>query len=551
MGSPLRVGIAVAALCIAVGCDKQPASSQTNAAPVAATDVASDPRVAFLLAPCEKNEHYDVDTSDPIPILIETMLHGQRDPLRRAREELAASEAGLEAVARVVNTQFSALDAAGPLRNAIDVLTRTDLPQARATLLYLLEYREDGIRVLAAEGLKKHGTPADYDAMRSLFDSIGFEFRSKVADAMHALDKVRAQQQYLTWIEHDEYPNLWPEFALKLAGATDPEVVERCRRLASKFGPRYQIPLITPAARAGDAEALEQLRKALREETPDLRRSALACAIEAGLERELVETLHKDPDPQLRALALGALSQPARIDEFKSDIATAMGDSDESVAQFALLTMAGLRDANAIERALALLDDPGSGSVANGMRALRVVMDSDPAIAQKAFERLSARRAAEEKLSFEARAPLLVAIGQVPSVAAGKALYEMSRTATGMAFETRAERWLTLQAANTTAAAQPFFRGELDRERDPLRRIDLLEALALKGGDGARTALLELLEGDTLSPYEVLYAAERLTHIGPAEIVAPVLKRATLRVQQNDARRALQCLLWMNYPGPR
>jgi hypothetical protein len=62
--------------------------------------------------------------------------------------------------------------------------------------------------------------------------------------------------------------------------------------------------------------------------------------------------------------------------------------------------------------------------------------------------------------------------------------------------------------------------------------------------------VLELIERDQLAPYELLYAAERLVRIGPAAVVAPALKRATLRTDQDDVRRALQCLLWSSYPGP-
>ena len=47
-----------------------------------------------------------------------------------------------------------------------------------------------------------------------------------------------------------------------------------------------------------------------------------------------------------------------------------------------------------------------------------------------------------------------------------------------------------------------------------------------------------------------LYAADRLVRIGPASVVAPTLKRVTLRVEDPTVRPALQCLLWTAYPGP-
>ena len=53
------------------------------------------------------------------------------------------------------------------------------------------------------------------------------------------------------------------------------------------------------------------------------------------------------------------------------------------------------------------------------------------------------------------------------------------------------------------------------------------------------------------SPYETLYAADRLTRMATVDVAAPLLKRVTLRITQPDVRVALQCLLWANYPGPR
>jgi hypothetical protein len=289
----------------------------------------------------------------------------------------------------------------------------------------------------------------------------------------------------------------------------------------------------------------------LRSDNPDMRRLALASSSAAGLERELVETAHKDPDPAIRLLALSALTRADLVGTYRADISAALGDGDDEVANLALRTLADAGDPAAIERALALLDDPASDAMANGMRGLRAAMDKDPALAERAFERLSARRLSEAQLPFDARAPVLQAIGQTPCVAAARALHELSRGATGAIFGMPTSRWLMMQAGNTTAAAQPYFREQFDVEKEPLRRIDLLEALAVRGGSIARAELIELVEGDTLSPYETLYAADRLTRIGPVEVVAPVLKRATLRIKQNDVRRALQCLLWSNYPGPK
>jgi hypothetical protein len=560
MRASVRRAVACAALAasgafaLQFACRKQaesPEPAPNAAATDAQTSLAQDPRLDYLLVPCAKSETYDVNTSDAIAILTETLLHGQRDPLRHAREELATTPEGIAAVARIAYANFSGLDSAGPLRNVIDVLTRSGDPGAREVLLRLIENPEQAVAVLAAGGLKKHGRPADYDAVRALFDATTYEFRSKVADVLYSVDPRRAELQYVQWMEAGEFEGLWPEFVLKLAAATDPRIVGRCLALASKLGPRYQIPLITPAARAGDEQELARLRATLHADNPDLRRMAISCLIAAGLDRELVETAHKDPDPAIRLLAVSALARPELVGTYRAELSAALGDGDDEVANVALRTLCEIGDATAIDRALDLLDDPGPGAMANGLRGMRVAMEKDPALAKRAFERLSARRVSEAQLPFEARTPVLQAIGQTPCVEAARALHELSRDATGTIFGMPTSRWLMMQAGNTCAAAQPYFRAQLDLEKDPLRRLDLLEALAVRGGATARDALIELIDGDSLSPYETLYTAERLTRMGPVEVVAPVLKRVTLRVKQGDVRLALQCLLWANYPGPK
>jgi hypothetical protein len=65
--------------------------------------------------------------------------------------------------------------------------------------------------------------------------------------------------------------------------------------------------------------------------------------------------------------------------------------------------------------------------------------------------------------------------------------------------------------------------------------------------DAARAALRAAIEAPDVAPYELLFAAERLANLGPASEVAPLLKRLTLRVRQDDVRLALQCLLWRWY----
>ena len=50
-----------------------------------------------------------------------------------------------------------------------------------------------------------------------------------------------------------------------------------------------------------------------------------------------------------------------------------------------------------------------------------------------------------------------------------------------------------------------------------------------------------------MTPLEVLYAANQLANMGPAERVAPLLKRVALGITDRSVRPALNNLLWAWY----
>jgi hypothetical protein len=207
-------------------------------------------------------------------------------------------------------------------------------------------------------------------------------------------------------------------------------------------------------------------------------------------------------------------------------------------------------DARGVEQAIAWLDQPLSTDLELGLRALREPMLSDRELAERVLSRLLDRAARDANAERSDRASTWQAIGQVPHEKAARFLLDLAERETEPIQGFPAHRWLCLQVANTREAGAPLVVERLSRERDPSKRIDLIEALAAPGGDRARDELATLLQGDSLSPYEILYVAERSITLGPAKRVAPLVKRATLRVQQGDVRLALQCLLWSSYPAP-
>jgi hypothetical protein len=536
---------------LAPACERD-ASSEPRDPPPAAADLARDPRIDYLLVPGARTDHYDVDTSDPLAILEENLLHGQRDPLRRAREELAEhGEAGLRVVRRVIETYFDHPEAYAHLRNAMDVVLRSDLPQARELSLLVLRHPADDLKKIAVEGLQRHGEPRDYDAVRALFDTISPEFRSVVANALWDIDRMRGGAQYLDWIEAGEHPGGWEDFAARLAEAEDPRLVARLAALWPRLPPRDQALCAAPCARAGDDAALQFLRGEL--ESPEAWRAEIAVIAlsKSGLEDELDRVARAHPGTRARMLAINALAAPAAAARHVDALRAGLTAEDETVANACLVALAAIGDSAAIDRALEALHAGDPVAAAKAMEALRPRLQADPALARRVLDALVTRHDPESGRPLDEQVQLLRSIGQVPLREAAELLYGLSETARGEIQGLRASHWLLQQVGNVGEPGQRLLAERLAGERDPLRRIDLIEGLALRGGPLALETLLRLAESDGVEPYELLYVADRLTRLGTVEEVAPVLKRAVLRVQQPDVRVALQSLLWTHYPGRR
>ncbi|HVS11934.1 MAG TPA: HEAT repeat domain-containing protein [Planctomycetota bacterium] len=520
---------------------------------------AEDPRIAWLLAPCVNSGHYDVNTADILPILVETVLHGQRDPLQRARIELARQgPEGLEAARRLIERYRN--DPAGVyhVRNAIDVVTLSEEPGAREVLVDCIRSRlSESLQLLALRGLRKHGKSQDYDLALEQLEVVSPEFRPELAVLLEKLDPARAARQFGEWIRSGTYPGTAPVMAALLGGSQAREAGLEAKGLWSGAAPLLRPSLAAAAAREGDEEGLVYLREEQRAGEAERRRAAIDALSQARLGSELVWSLREDPSPGLRLAALQGLAEPQEAERgvgpeaLRSLLRERLADPDERVRAGALQALAASGDPRALDDALELLSDPAVGALALGMRALEPRIAQDEALATRAFERLRVRHEAEAARPLAERSDLLHAIGRIPIEPAARLLLDQEGDAQGSISGLHGRRWLMLQVGNTGEPGQRLLARELERERDVVRRLDLIEGLSVRPTELARQALLELVELGEASPYEILYAADRLVRLGPAAEVAPVLKRATLRVVQPDVRMALQCLLWASYPGPR
>ena len=574
MRAPRRAALLLALTGLACGRDKPapaPAPGPSAPTPAAAGDDAEtllrrDARVAGLLYPCSRNTHFDRDTSDVAAILIEKLQVGQTEPLNRAKEELAAmGPLAIAELGRLFDRSYGdAMAAAGPLQNALDTIGRTDpatTPGAHDLLMQAALHPRDTVAFLALGGLSNgHARPGDYEILRQRVDFGTPQLRQAFAGALFDADPARAAGEYLDWVSDRTYGDVWPIVLPRLLEAATGEalaeedraaVARRAAQLWEDALPEARYFLAAVASRAGDGGALAWLLEELEAGQPE--RSARAVQVLVGLKHadSLVEVLGGPFDPALRVLAAHALSEAdGAADEgsaVRRALQTGMEDEALDVRRACTILLVGLGDADATDRSLLGLAGPLQ-ELELSLQALLTRLDEDPELAGRALARLKARHDSESHLLWKQRLATLQAIGQVPDEEAASFLYELGLEYAEEPIESlRGHRWLTMQVANTGPAGRRLLFERLAAEDDPLRRLDLLWGAASERSEDVRKSLLELVEGDTLHPYELLFAADRLCRVGPASEVAPRLKRVCLRVEHPEVRPALQCLLWKWY----
>ena len=515
--------------------------------------VALDPRLDYLLAPCAQGGHYDVNTSDLGALFAYALQHGQRDALRRSKGELAALGAsGIEIARRVARAHWNEPDKKADVRNAIDVALLSTEPVAREFLLEASGHPMEDLRLLALEGLPRFQHPEDWDLVHEALSASSGAFAPRIVGSLWKIDRARTADLLLDWLEAGAYESIWPEVLPLLAGVEDPAGVARCAELWPKVLPAFAVWLAAPCARAGDAEAHAALSAWSQDEDGAVRARALNALSQAEQLDEVAAALAGDPSPENRKLAAALLSTPPeRLERTREAVRAGTSDSNAAVAQMCLEALAQVGDETAIERGLELLTTGGGSSANDALLILGEALRERPDLARRALEALTAELEARAHRPLSERIGLLVAVSRLPLAEAAELLLELGAAETEAFVQGQSSaRWFAMQAGNVGEPAHALLLERFQGATDPLARIDWLEALTLRGEPAARDRVLELIEADQLTPYELLYVAERLVRIGPAAIVAPAIKRATLRTDQNDARRGLQCLLWSSYPGP-
>jgi len=513
--------------------------------------LADDRTYALLTARCEGRGYFDRDTSEMLPILVARLADGQRDVLRHAKSELAREgDAAIEPLAQAMAAWNEDRYAIAPICNALGSLRMSDAEGAHDLLIRYVTHPAVDVRVAAAKGLERHARPEDYELLLELLGSIDPTF-SSARDVLYAAvsqaDPARMQRDLAQWMRQGEVPGLW---ALGLSLSLE-HIDERTSGRfmgidAQALGPALRPQLIALQASGGDPLILAELRRLLLEGGIAERSASLLTLNAIGRAAWAADVLASDTLPAERSRAAATLGPIADQQVERDALRLALNDADTDVRLAALSALLSVGDPVATDRALALLE----GSLADIERAslgLREAWSANPTLADRAREILLAQLEHDSE-DFDRMKPRLQALGLVPGRESAEALMALTEVLTDHKIQgLDAHRWLARSAGNAGPEARAYLAELWRSEDDEARRMDLLEAAGGARDEAARRFLIELVDGERATEIERLVAAQWLVRLGPTREIAPLLKRAALRLEGDDTRRAFDCLLWTWY----
>jgi hypothetical protein len=552
-----RASALLVVLACSAGCHRSSPSASSSvaapkSAPAAENPLEKDDRVAYLLAPCPLPEAFVYDTSDMIPVLVSKLETGHRDPQKVAKAELAAiGDPAMPELRRAFDKAFQDRNGEPCLLNILTVASLTSTDSGRVILLRGLEHPAEAVRMSAVRGLKRHPRPEDYDRLRDLLPISTADMQVLIASALAACDKKRLEDDYVAQPTDDRLRAFQRSVVFQISDTKRPDVIAIFVRAYPTAEPETQAFMAAAAARMGNGEAHSVILAWLKDESTERRQLAVQAMIRAGLVAELAPRLREEKEDAIREGVAAAIAELAPTAETRGWLSAGLSDRSRNVRMTCLLALVKQKDAAAENAALELLKGD-SIDLANGLRALRDAWKTDAALAERALSILVRLRAREIEPVRVGPAALDRAIAQVPLEAAARYLYELAQKTPGEVDGLPAHRWYLQQAGNTGEAGWSYLSSRWDEEQDPARRMDLVMACSYElSSERTLEFLIRVAESERSTPIEVLYAADFLVHRGPADRVAPLLKRLTLRIEDPNVRRALNCMLGEWYgPGP-
>ena len=506
--------------------------------------LAQDDRIAWLLAACPDASPFLADTGDPIAILVNKMSSGSLDPMRLAKSELSAmGETALPALRRFCEAQLVDPDGAQRLLNGLTVIGAMKTDAGTDVLVTALGHPQDTVRIEAVRGLAAHAGPAQYDALKALIPISTTSTQSEIGAALIRADRNRAEDDFVAWLAGPhENAAVWIGATDRFCDTERPEILARFRELYPRVEGEGRLQMQAALAKHGDETALADLRTALADENPEKRTAAAHAFERVGMVSEIVPLLFDDRDETLRGMVARAISELPRTPETDAWLRKGSLDRARSVQLVCLRVLAERGDPEAFDQGLTLLEG-NRADLEFGIQVLKGAWAKYPDLAARSLALLEGLRTGTVQPVRVEATTLDRAIAQIPLVEAARSLYDRARTTPGEIDSLPAHRWYVMQAGNTGPESRAWLRERWDEELDPAWRVDLVAASSFEKDEPSRQFLLRVLDSERTTPLEMLHAANLLVHHGPTATLAPLLKRAVMRVTDPKVRPALNCLM--------
>lgn len=550
----VRAALACAIALAGASCERTapsaPVKEPASAPAVQGGDpLARDDRLGHLVGGCVRSEPFLADTSDLVPVLVQKLSSGQLDPLRQAKEELvAAGPAILPELRRAFDAVFAQPMAAGRLQNMLVVAGLMESDEGRDLLLRGLEHPEESVRAAAVRQLARHARPEDYARLVPLLQYARAGTVEDLIQTLVVADRAQFARDAIPWIQEPLAQPLLEKVIGHLDSVVDPQWEAAARAHWKGAAGEVRLHLAAVAARAGDEEARAELMQALVDPANEVRSLVGRAVDAAGIGEEALEILRLDPDPGVRAWAIGRIAASPPTARTHDQLRAALDDASLLVYEAAFATLIARGDLLARDRALEFLGGPKE-SVEVAMRSMRPRLAFDEALARTVYERLRELLEGTGGPRMTDERALERAMGIVPLREAAQFLVERGRLATEPISGLAPHRFYAQIAGNAGPAGREWLRSQWDVESDPARRMDLTMAGVFEATPAARDFLLRVLDAERSTPAEKLQAADLLAKMGPASVVAGPIKRAALRISDPVVRPAFNCLLWTWY-GP-
>ncbi|MDE0892538.1 MAG: hypothetical protein OSB14_10170, partial [Planctomycetota bacterium] len=377
--------------------------------------------------------------------------------------------------------------------------------------------------------------------------TVGGELRRVLVLAMGSADSARLAGDLSDWVRDGGESALSVLAARAVATAGAGSSLDVGILAHSAAGDPSLNPFLTASLAAiGDFEARAALLSDLSDEDLLVRTRALEAAAMSGLEELLLDLVTDDPSVTLRVLASEAVAKLLPDGRAQSALKQGLRDQSPVVRQACMrgLLLAGDPEVAGVFIEALRSDLSELGPV---FRAVRGCWDSHPRLADQAAEVLITRLEGMSSRAISEREPWLQALGQVPSTLGSSWLIELASRTDGEVHNMPVHRWLFLQVSNGGPQCRASLVDAFYKETSIERRFDLLWAASFSAEEDARAFLMDVVLRDDCLDHERLYAADRLTKLGPTSVIAPILKRACVRIKDAKVRPAFESLLWTWY----